>query len=211
MKQIPNHIKNIIFDLGGVLLDLDIDKTRQAFQDLGLYDTIEKGGWSYKNNIFPDMEKGLLSDDEFRDGIRTLLPDEASDEEIDAAWCAMLIRVPERKVELLKHLRLNYNLFLFSNTNNIHLTNFRRSFSDSFGFAFDDLFSKTFYSHEIKRRKPDTKSFELVLKKAGINAPETLFIDDLEINIEGAKQVGLQTIWLQPAMRLETIFAKSSG
>lgn len=205
MKQIPNGTKNIIFDLGGVLLDLDIDKTILAFQGLGLKDVIKEGGWGYRNKVFLDMEKGLLSDEEFRNGIRSLLPNGATNDEIDAAWCAMLIRVPEEKVELLKALGSKYKLFLFSNTNNIHLTSFRKTFSDSFGFEFDNLFTKTFYSHEINMRKPDVESFELVLKMADLDAKETVFIDDSEKNIEGAKQTGLQTIWFHPEMILNEV------
>ena len=206
MKQISDGTKNIIFDLGGVLLDLDIDRTIQAFQDLGLKDAIKEGGWGYRNKVFLDMEKGLLNDEEFRNGIRSLLPNGATNDEIDAAWCAMLVGFDPEKIMLLKHLRLNYKLFLFSNTNNIHLNYFRKLFFDSFGFQLDDLFVKTFYSHEIGMRKPDLKSFLHVLQEAGIVAHESLFIDDLDLNVEGAKALGIQTVWLKPDMGLEDVF-----
>ncbi len=203
MKQ--NNIRNIIFDLGGVLLDLDIDRSVQAFQKLGLKDLDKQDGWYNKSKVFRELEKGLLSDDQFRSGVRSLLPNGASDEEIDAAWCAMLVGFAPEKVELLKNLSLNYQLFIFSNTNSIHLTHFRKLFFDAHGCHLDDLFSKTFYSHEIKRRKPNTDSYEIVIAKAGIEANETLFIDDLEDNIKGAKQAGLHATWLKPEITVNEL------
>ena len=192
MKQIPNGVKNIIFDLGGVLLDLDVNRSVQAFRKLGLNNLEEQDSWYNRNKFFSAIEVGTQSDEEFRSGVRSILQNEVSDEEIDAAWCAMLVDFAPEKIALLKNLRLNYNLFLFSNTNNIHLNYFRKLFFDSFGFQLDDLFVKTFYSHEIGMRKPDLKSFLYVLQEAGIVAHESLFIDDLDLNIEGAKSLGIQ-------------------
>ncbi len=199
-------MKNILFDLGGVLLDIDPSKTRHAFQELGLEESVANDGWKYQHDVFLRMEKGELSDQQFRDGIRELLPNDPNDQEIDDAWCAMLLNFPAEKIELLKNLSKSYRLFLFSNTNQIHLDWFREMFFEKFQFPLDDLFEKAFYSHIVGKRKPDVQSYRVVLELAGINASETLFVDDLEKNIIAAKQVGLQTNWLKPGDDLISVF-----
>ena len=208
MEQQLNGIKNIIFDLGGVLLDLDIEKTVRAFQALGLKDVIKPGGWGYRNKLFTDMEKGLITENEFRDQIRDLLPNPATDQEIDDAWCAMLIGFQTPKIELLKYLQHDYRIFLFSNTNSIHLEYFRKLYRDTFGTELDDLFSKAFYSHELKTRKPDLEAFLDVIQKGGMVAHESLFIDDSKMNIEAAKGLGIQTYWLKNGNELTTFFSR---
>ena len=126
MEQILQEVKNIVFDLGGVLLDIDPQRTVKSFETLGLTNVIKPGGWGYKQEVFLHMEEGKLTDGEFRDGIRELLPGPVLDAEIDAAWCAMLIDFPAERVTLLKQLESKYNLYLFSNTNNIHVNYFHK-------------------------------------------------------------------------------------
>ncbi|MGQ8337377.1 HAD family hydrolase [Sunxiuqinia sp. A32] len=203
---VKQTIKNIIFDLGGVLLDIDPLKTIQAFEKLGLSGVIDEGGWSYNHPVFLKLEQGQLSDVEFRNEIRSLLPSDTSDEEINAAWCAMIIDFPAEKVELLKALSNSFKLFLFSNTNTIHLSFFRQLFRKKFDIDLDDLFSDTFYSHEIGLRKPLADSFVHVINNAGIVAEESLFIDDSRQNTEGAEALGIQTIHLARDKKLHKIF-----
>lgn len=209
MKQIPKGIKNIIFDLGGVLLDLDVDLSIKAFQQLGLTDVIKPGGWGYHHEVFLKMEQGLLTDNQFREGIRSLLPKSVCDSDIDKAWCNMLIDFAPEKIHLLQQLSSKYKLFLFSNTNSIHITYFQDLFLRKFNFSLSSLFVKDYYSNEIKLRKPAIESFQFVLNDAGLNPQETLFIDDSDKNIEGAKIAGLNTIWLEPNMELEDLFLTS--
>ncbi len=97
LKMIPKEVKNILFDLGGVLLDIDPRRSVAAFREMGMADLIRPGGWSYDHEVFLKMEQGLLTDQEFRDGVRALLPGPASDEAIDRAWCAMLIPFPTKR------------------------------------------------------------------------------------------------------------------
>ena len=207
MKKISEGIKNIIFDLGGVLLDLDVGQSIRAFQDLGLTDVIKPGGWGYHHQVFLDMEQGLLTEKEFRDGIRELLPKPVRDDEIDQAWCAMLIDFAPEKISLLQELQAKYQLFLFSNTNSIHINHFHGIFSKKFGFPLPALFVKDYYSNEIKIRKPSVESYQFVLNDAGLEPAETLFIDDSDKNVEGAQKVGMQVLWLRPELDLLTVFA----
>jgi len=207
MKQILSGIKNIIFDLGGVLLDIDPDRSIRAFCELGMAELIKPGGWGYDHEIFIKMEQGLLSEQEFRNGVRALLPRPATDEQVDQAWCAMLIRFPADKIRLLKKLASRYRLYLFSNTNSIHIRHFHELFRKEFGFSLAELFVKDYYSSDIRIRKPDLRSFQFVLNDAALNSSETLFIDDLYKNTEGAAQAGMHTICLKPEMNLVNILA----
>ena len=206
MKQVPAAIKNILFDLGGVILDIDSQRSIEAFETLGLTDVIRPGGWGYKHEVFLKMEEGLLSDDEFRKGVRKLLPEDVTDADIDTAWCAMLIDFPAERIAFLQELSKEYQLYLFSNTNNIHLEYFHQLFFQKFGYPLSNLFVKDYYSHIIKSRKPSLKSFQIVLNDAGLNPQETLFIDDSKDNIEGALKAGLHGIHLPPDQKLEAIF-----
>lgn len=206
MKQISKSVKNIIFDLGGVLLDIDAERSINAFRKLGMPDLIKPGGWGYRHEVFLQMEQGQISEDAFREGIRSLLPNHVSDEAIDAAWCAMIIDYAPEKIELLRKLKKEYRLYLFSNTNSIHIRHFHKLFKQRFGHSLADLFVEDYYSSEIELRKPALESYQFVLGDAGINSSETLFIDDSKENIEAAQKLGMHTIWLSPEMELHQIF-----
>jgi len=204
--QMKKNVQNIIFDLGGVLLKIDAQQTIQAFRKLGMPDLIGAGGWSYNHQVFLDMEAGKLNDAAFRDGIRELLPQPATDAEIDRAWCSMILELFPERIELLKKLAADYRIYLLSNTNAIHLRFFNALFEQDFNFPFADLFVKAYYSNEIGRRKPAQETYEYVLADAGLKAEETLFIDDSLANVEGAKKTGMNTIWLTPESDLLSFF-----
>jgi glucose-1-phosphatase len=194
-----NKIKNIIFDLGGVLLDLDFDAPFVAFQKLNRNGKITGLIHFLHNQIFIDFEVGAISPDQFRDQIRQLLKnDEIVDAEIDQAWCSMLKQVPEEKVEVLRSLAEEYRLFLFSNTNAVHIPYFTRRFYEQHKIEWESLFEKTFYSHEINDRKPMLTGYLKVLSLAGAEAAESLFIDDLDVNIAAAAQTGMHVMLYQP-------------
>lgn len=206
MKQFPEGIKNIIFDLGGVLLDIDATRTIQAFRELGMPDLIKPGGWGYRHKVFLQMEQGQISEKTFRTGIRQLLPNPVSDEAIDAAWCAMIIDYAPEKIDLLKQLRDDYHLYLFSNTNSIHICHFQALFEKKFGHSLVDLFVKDYYSSDIQLRKPALESYQFVLDDAQIQPSETLFIDDSEENVNCARQTDMHAVWLSPEMNLQELF-----
>lgn len=129
-----------------------------------------------------------------------------SDQQIDAAWSAMILDIPSNRVEVLKELKKKYKLYIFSNTNQIHIEGLWGKFKIEYGFEFSSLFEKDYYSHHIHKRKPDIQSYEKVISLARINPEETLFIDDLEKNIIAAQKAGLKTFWLKDGMEMAEIF-----
>jgi glucose-1-phosphatase len=194
-----NRIKNIIFDLGGVLLDLDFDAPFEAFQKLNRNEKITGLIHFLHNQVFIDFEVGAISPDQFRNQIRELLKsNQITDPEIDQAWCSMLKQVPAGKVEVLRSLADDYRLFLYSNTNAVHISFFTRRFYEQHQIEWESLFEKTFYSHEINDRKPLLSGYLKVLSLAGAEAAESLFIDDLDVNIAAAAQTGMHVMLYQP-------------
>ncbi|HEX6426978.1 MAG TPA: HAD family phosphatase [Niastella sp.] len=189
-------VKNIVFDLGGVLLNLDVAQTRDAFIKLGVMQIDDLFRIGHAASFFKDYETGAITDEDFVEKARQLAhPGTTSDQIIDA-WNVMLLDFPAERVHFLNQLKNKYRLFLFSNTNAIHLQAFHKSYQQEYGTAMDDLFEKAYYSHVINQRKPDVAAFQYVIKDCNIEAAETLFIDDALVNIEGARQAGLQAIHL---------------
>jgi len=205
MKML-NGIQNIIFDLGGVLLNIDPKKTIEAFGNLGMEQLVGDKGLSYDHDIFYQMEQGQITPDEFREGVLELLPNRVSFQEIDAAWTAMLLDFPAVRVELVKNLRKDFKIYLFSNTNAIHVEKFHSIFRNQHGFEVSTLFDKDFYSNEIGYRKPSPESYQEIIRLSGINPTESLFIDDSQQNVESAVASGLKGFWLEPAQTVENVF-----
>jgi len=203
-----NGIRNIIFDLGGVLLNIDPKRTIEAFGTLGMEQLVGDKGLSYDHEIFYLMEQGKISSDEFRKGVLELLPNQVSFQEIDAAWTAMLIDFPAIRVQLLKNLRKDFKIYLFSNTNAIHVEKFHSIFRNQHGIEVSTLFEKDFYSNEIGFRKPSPESFREIIRLSGINPEESLFIDDSLPNVEAAKASGMKGFWLEPGQKVEEVFQK---
>ncbi len=181
-------IKNIIFDLGGVILNLDQDKTLRAFKRLGA----DLDELNEKLSIFKDFETGKIAAEFFMQTIFTGLKGNVSHAEIADAWNSMLLDLPPERIELLKKLKSRYRLFMLSNTNSLHIDDIYRVHGRE---VFEPLFEKIYLSHEIGLRKPDLDCYQYVLKDAGIIAGETVFIDDNKINIQGAELAGLKCIW----------------
>jgi putative hydrolase of the HAD superfamily len=204
--ELLSGVKNIVFDLGGVLLNIDPKKTIDAFGRLGMEQLVGEKGLTYDHDIFYRMEQGLITPDEFRTGVLDLLPQPVSFAEIDAAWTAMLLDIPAIRVQLLKNLRKNFRIYLFSNTNAIHVDKFHDDFRKLHGFEMSALFDKDFYSNELGYRKPSPESFLEVFRLAGIDPAESLFIDDAHANIEAAKKLGMKTHWLEPGQKVESLF-----
>lgn len=204
--ELLNGVKNIVFDLGGVLLNIDPKRTIEAFGNLGMEQLVGERGLTYDHSIFYRMEQGQLTPDEFRKGVQNLLPNAVSFAEIDTAWTAMLLDIPAIRVQLLKKLRKDFRIYLFSNTNAIHVDKFHADFRDLHDFEMSALFDKDFYSNEIGYRKPSLESFHEIIRLSGINPEESLFIDDAHANVEAAQKVGLKTYWLEPGQKIEILF-----
>jgi HAD superfamily hydrolase (TIGR01509 family) len=194
-----NGIKNIIFDLGGVILNIDINLTAEAFVDLGIKDFSQYFGHGFAASFFKDYEIGKISDEKFINDLRKLGNLDAPDSVIIKAWDALLLDFPPKRIELLKKLKNKYRIFLFSNTNSLHTKTFKKIYQDTFNNeTLDELFEKAYYSQILGMRKPDLDSYRYIIKENDLQPEETLFIDDASVNIKGANEVGLKGYFLEP-------------
>ena len=197
-------MKNIIFDLGGVILAIDYQRTIDAFQELGFVDFDVHYTQAKQEGVFDDFEEGRISANHFVDSLKQHLPETTTKAQITSAWNAMLLDWSLEKINFVKSLKSKYNLFLFSNTNAIHKAYFEASMQKQLSMSsLDELFIRAYYSHEFGKRKPHTASFQAILDENQLVASETLFIDDSIQHIEGAKQIGLHTIHLVDKSILE--------
>lgn len=183
-------INAIIFDLGGVILNLDQERTFRAFKRLGAdFELLKKN-----QHLFDEVEAGKLSSNLFLLKLQKELPDGVTITQITHAFNQMLLDIPPIRINFLKELAKKVPVFLFSNTNQIHIDYFNAYFNQTFPTeGWQNLFKQIFYSHQIGIRKPHKEAFEKVLGLANLNAATTLFIDDATANLKGAELCGLQT------------------
>jgi putative hydrolase of the HAD superfamily len=186
-------IRNIVFDLGGVLVDLDFKAAINGLQKAGFANVKEQLQPFDCEGIFQKFELGEMTADEFRSAIRENSTVSLTDEEVDALWNAMLLEVPREKLELILHLRGKYMVYLLSNTNSIHWDYVCKNAFNYRGFRVNDYFEETFLSYEMHLAKPDKAIFEKVLEEANLLPEETLFIDDSEANCKAASELGIHT------------------
>jgi len=203
-------IKNIIFDLGGVILNIDYHLTSKAFKDLGNVNFDELYSQAQQNNIFNKFETGKLSGDDFVKYLQEFIPLKTKNE-IEKAWNSMLLDLPLSRIDLLKSLGNDYRIFLLSNTNEIHINYFTNYVNEKFGKnLFQSLFENHYYSNEIGLRKPNMDAFNYVITQNKLKASETLFIDDSEQHIKGANKVGLNTYFLKNGEDISSLFLDKS-
>lgn len=199
------NIKNIIFDLGGVLFNIDFRLTEKAFTELGVNDFASYFTQFHSNPLFAQLET-TVDTGFFYDAFRKETGLAVTDEQIKHAWNALLLDFRKESMAMLPLLRKKYRLYLLSNTNEIHIQEFLQRFEQTYPAShFDDLFDGVYYSHRIGHRKPNAGAFEYILHKHHLIAEETLFIDDSINNIEAAMQLGIQTIHLKPGMKVEEL------
>jgi glucose-1-phosphatase len=197
-------LKNIIFDLGAVLIDIDYKKTEKAFEQLGFYNFKEMYSQFTANELFAKLETGEISNEEFFETIKALNKKEITTPQIQEAWNAILLKWRKNSLAFLKTIAKSHTIYLLSNTNAIHQKAFFESLKIETGIAdFNSFFTKAYYSHEIHLRKPNADIFEFVAKDAKILAEETLFIDDSHNNIKTARGLGFKTHLLLPTERIE--------
>ena len=185
------QIKNIVFDLGGVLVDLDFKAAINGLQQAGFANVKEQLMAFDQGGIFQKFELGEMTAEEFRTAIRENSTVTLTDEEIDALWNAMLLEIPREKLELILDLRGKYMVYLLSNTNSIHWDYVCKNAFNYRGFRVNDYFEETFLSYEMHLAKPNKAIFEKILHDANLLPEETLFIDDSEANCKAAEEVGI--------------------
>ena len=199
-------IKNILFDLGGVLLDIDYNKTTEAFKAIGYANFDDLFSQYRASPVFEALETGKIQEKEFLKDIAALSTRPVTEQAIINAWNAMMLEYRTETLPILETLSSKYNLYLLSNTNSIHLRFFREIFTRDTGKAtLDVYFRKAWYSHEIGLRKPYTETYAFVLQQGNMVPEETLFIDDSINNIEAANKLGIKTHLMLPEERIEQL------
>jgi HAD superfamily hydrolase (TIGR01509 family) len=196
----------IVFDLGGVILNIDYQLTIKAFEALGFKTFNEQYSKMQQSGLFDKLEKGLIGEAEFVATIKQDIPT-ATDQEIINAWNALILDFPIERLNLLVNLKSEVDIYLLSNTNEIHLKAFNQVLKNEFELdSLESEFNKLYLSHEIHARKPEAAAFEIILKENKLSADRVLFIDDSPQHIEAAKKLGLHTIHIDGSNSIEELF-----
>lgn len=200
------EIKNIIFDFGGVIIDIDEQLTINEFVKLGISD-IAKAKSPEFIELIRKFEKGIFTPDIFRNKLRDFLDISATDQEIDDAWNALLFDIPAERLKIIENVKKNYNIYLLSNSNEIHYDLYVRDLQLRFGYTeFNELFHQAYFSFDLHLSKPEPEIYEFIMYQEALNPQETLFIDDKSENINAAKKLGFQTYQLKKPQRIRDIF-----
>src|ERR1043165_9965468 len=193
----PEKYKNLIFDFGGVIINIDYDLLIKSFSLIGLPHFEEYFSQANQRTLFDDYEKGKISSEEFRKKLKEHVKDGTSDEQIDAAWNSMILDLPKDRLDLLLKLKTTHRTFLLSNTNEIHIEFIYSYLQKTYGIKdLSAYFERVYLSYEMGMRKPDGEIFEKVLNDNTLDPAETLFIDDSAQHINAAHQLGIPTYLL---------------
>lgn len=199
-------VKNIIFDLGGVIINIDPlnilkdmppereKRFRQAFRTL------------MNQGIFDNFEIGKISETEFREAVCKEIGETLSADAFDRLWNRLLLDYPAKNIEILRRLKTGHRLFLLSNTNSIHYRAYAPRLKRTHGVSFSDLFEKVWLSHELGLRKPDEKIYKHVLENARLIPEETIFTDDTKENLAAAENLGMKTLHTERNSGLHKVF-----
>jgi glucose-1-phosphatase len=201
---VQDKIKNIIFDLGDVIINIDVPLAARSFAELSGQQEEEVAELFREKALFRQFETGELDEAGFRNYVRELLRSEHwSDEDIHRAWNALLLDIPPDRIDLLQKLRDRYRLFLLSNTSSIHVAEVNLILEKATGVpSLHELFERLFLSYEMGVMKPDPAIYHQVLSEAGIEPQETLFLDDNADNIRAAAALGIHTIHVQKPLTI---------
>lgn len=205
-----NKIKNIIFDYGNVIFELDFERLKVEFSDLGIKEVATIFAHSGQSLLFDQFDKGKIDGAGFREGVRSLAKMEnLTDEAINRAWNSLLIGVPKGNHELLLRLKTKYRTFLLSNNNEIHYSSILTHLKNDYDLESNSIFfEKDYYSHLMGMRKPNRDIFEQVIDEQGLVPEETLFIDDSPQHLETASQLGLKTVLFDKPKELKELIVK---
>lgn len=191
-------IKNIIFDFGQVLLNINPELSAKAFIGLGIKEGVDFWGSRSSSKTLINLEKGIITPGDFRQSALEKLVPGVTPQQIDDAWNALLLDFPSNRVAKLRELGKSFRLFLLSNSNQIHYECYMGRFEKEFGFGLGNLFEKLWFSHQVGLVKPDPEIFRYVLNDGGLKSEETLFIDDTLVHVETARSVGIIAWHLLP-------------
>jgi glucose-1-phosphatase len=204
------EIKNIILDIGGVLIDLDYYKSYSAFEKIGLSNFEKLFNPIYQSQLFQLYETGKLNTSQFISELKTISKKDNADFEIIEAWNAMLLNIPQSRVNTLLRLKGKYKCFLLSNINPLHEAKFKQEVQKVINWnGFVDIFENIYLSYKVGMRKPDSNFYHLVLNENRLKAHETLLIDDSNLNINGAIQCQINTILADKSNDFESVIKKT--
>lgn len=203
--------KAVIFDMGGVLIDLDLEKCKDAFKkDLG-YENIDNIlDPCHQKGIIGEMEEGMIDADTFRKEILAGSRPGVLPEDVDKALWNILSGIQPYKIEMLKRIAASYEVYMLSNNNPICLPYAVRMFEEA-GFSMKTDFRKCYMSFEMKALKPSAAFYKAVVADIGLPAEEMLFIDDSRLNVEGAVAAGLPAVYYEPGSDLSALLAEVLG
>ncbi|PKP52504.1 MAG: HAD family phosphatase [Bacteroidetes bacterium HGW-Bacteroidetes-1] len=200
-------IRNIIFDFGGVILDIDPSQTMNHLKKLGIKDVEIFNTPKFQQEVMNKFERGILTPEVFRDKVRAFIGTNICDQDIDEAWNALLLDIPIERIRVLELAKKNYTIMLLSNSNEIHYEVYVRDLQLRFGYReFDQLFHKAYFSFDLHLSKPNPEIFEFVLNQHKMIPEQTLFIDDTPEHIESARKLGLRTYHLLKPERVRDLF-----
>lgn len=203
-----SSIKNIIFDFGGVIINIDHKRVEEGFIKLGVRNFDELFNKATQSDLFQKLETGTISPINFRQEIREMSGISASDEIVDNTWNLIIGDYPIERIELLKQIEKHYRIFLLSNTNRIHYDFYTSKFRKEFGFEFSSLFESAYWSFKIGKRKPDLDSYLYVLDQNNLKPSETLFIDDVIQNIFAAEKLNIVGYHLKQGIAITDLFSE---
>lgn len=205
--MINNSKEAIIFDLGGVLLNLDYDLTEKAFISLGMTNFGESYSQLQQTHLFDRYEIGEISSFHFVNRLLDLLPPGTTANQVVHAWNAMILDFPVERLQFLEELSKKHRLFLLSNTNDLHIDAVRRALEKTVGHKnLEQYFEKTYFSSAIGMRKPNTEIFEFVCSENKLDPAKTVFIDDSPQHVEGAKSTGIEAFLLEKNQEVSSLF-----
>lgn len=206
MQQQSKNIRALVLDFGGVIYEISHQIQKETFARLGIGNFDELYSQARQSPLFADFERGRVTNDEFREAVRSFIGDRVGREEIEEAWNSILVGFPEENVRFLEALKNHYDLYLLSNTNAIHYDVYTEEFIRKFGYDFNSLFRKTFWSFRVGMRKPDAEIYRHVISESGGDKASMLFIDDTEANVAASVKSGLPALWLRPGQTLRDLF-----
>jgi len=197
--EVLGEIRTIIFDLGGVIIDLDVDATMKGFSSMSGLTLPEVREWYAAQPVFKDFEKGLITEADFRQAIREAFSlNGVGDEEIDRVWNAMLADLPVSRLHFMQSLMARYRVMILSNTNSIHVRQLNTNMLPGIAGAdsLNPFAHEVLFSHDIHLRKPDRAIFRYVLEAYSLVPGETMFLDDNPENVAGAREVGIRAEYI---------------
>lgn len=213
MLRNMGNIKNVLFDLGGVILDIDLARGLEAFRKLGVPNMVASNIRYNEKDIFLEFEKGFIPEKQFIEKIKQMSGVQMKDEEVLAAWNTILQDLPKERVDLLYklHHSSRFRVFLLSNTNPTHIQLSNQMLREQTGMeSLEALCEKAYYSYRLHMRKPDAEIFHYVLNDSSLKPEESLFIDDSKVNIDAARQLGIESFHLSDGISVNDLFPAQS-